>query len=135
MSHPSLSAHEPSASPGGSHDVAHAAHGSRRGYLTGFALAAILTIIPFWLVLGHVFASTQLTVILVLGLAAVQMVVHVVYFLHLDTRSENGWNMLAFIFTIVLVVIVLGASVWVMFNENANMMPMSPQYLHHQQGS
>jgi len=36
--------------------------------------------------------------------------------------------MMAFIFTIVLVVIVLGASIWVMYNENANMMPMSPQY-------
>ena len=60
----------------------------------------------------------------------VQILVHVVYFLHLDTRSEGGWNMLSFVFTIVLVVIVLGASIWVMYNENANMMPMSPQYQH-----
>jgi cytochrome o ubiquinol oxidase operon protein cyoD len=34
--------------------------------------------------------------------------------------------MLAFIFTVVLVVIVLGASIWVMYAENANMMPMAP---------
>jgi cytochrome o ubiquinol oxidase operon protein cyoD len=57
--------------------------------------------------------------------------VHIIYFLHLDVHSEDGWNMLAFIFTIVLVVIVLGASIWVMYNENTNMMPMSPQYHHH----
>jgi len=63
---------------------------------------------------------------LVLGLGAVQIVVHIVFFLHLDTRSEGGWNMLAFIFTVVLVVIVLGASIWVMYAENANMMPMAP---------
>ena len=134
MSHPSASTHEHGAPHDGGHD-AHSGHGSLRGYLTGFVLAAILTVIPFWLVMGHVIPSTQLTILLVLGLAAAQIVVHVVFFLHLDTKSENGWNMLAFIFTIVLVVIVLGASVWVMFNENANMMPMSPQYMHHQQGS
>ncbi|HEX7731522.1 MAG TPA: cytochrome o ubiquinol oxidase subunit IV [Rhodanobacter sp.] len=108
----------------------HASHGSLRSYLTGFALAAILTVIPFWLVMGHVFQSHWLTITLVLLLAVVQILVHVVYFLHLDTRSEGGWNMLSFVFTIVLVVIVLGASIWVMYNENANMMPMSPQYQH-----
>ncbi len=135
MTHPSLPVHEHGASRDGDHDAAHSNHGSLRGYLTGFVLAAILTIIPFWLVMGHVIESRQATILIVLGLAAVQIVVHMIYFLHLDTKSENGWNMLAFIFTIVLVVIVLGASVWVMYNENANMMPMSPQYMHHKQGS
>lgn len=108
----------------------HANHGSLRSYLTGFVLAVILTVIPFWLVMGHVFQSPWLTITLVLLLAVVQILVHVIYFLHLDTRSEGGWNLLSFIFTIVLVVIVLGASIWVIYNENVNMMPMSPQYQH-----
>jgi len=108
----------------------HANHGSLRSYLTGFVLASILTIIPFWLVMGHVFQSHWVTITVVLLLAIVQILVHVIYFLHLDTRSEGGWNMLSFVFTIVLVVIVLGASIWVMYNENTNMMPMSPQYQH-----
>ena len=120
MSHPSASGHD-------DHTL-HVHQGSLRGYLTGFVLAAILTIIPFWLVMGHVFDNRWLTITLVLLLAVVQIFVHTVYFLHLDTHSEGGWNMMAFIFTIVLVVIVLGASIWVMYNENANMMPMSPQY-------
>ncbi|HWU76024.1 MAG TPA: cytochrome o ubiquinol oxidase subunit IV [Rhodanobacter sp.] len=120
MSHPSASGHD-------DHTL-HVHQGSLRGYLTGFVLAAILTIIPFWLVMGHVFDSRWLTITIVLLLAVVQIFVHIVYFLHLDTHSEGGWNMMAFIFTIVLVVIVLGASIWVMYNENANMMPMSPQY-------
>ena len=105
----------------------HANHGSLRSYLTGFVLAAILTVIPFWLVMGHVFQSHWLTITIVLVLAIVQILVHVIYFLHLDTRSEGGWNMLSFIFTMVLVVIVLGASIWVMYNENSLMMPMSQQ--------
>ena len=129
MSHPSEATH---ANAGGQHEGhAQAGHGSLRSYLTGFVLAAILTIIAFWLVMARPIDSTTLTIIIVLGLAAVQIVVHMIFFLHLNTRSEQGWNMLAFIFTIVLVVIVLGASIWVMYNENANMMPMSPQYMHH----
>ena len=126
MNHPSSAGHAQIPGP----DL-HEHQGSLRGYLTGFLLAAILTVIAFWLVMGHVFASRELTIFTVLALAAVQIVVHMVYFLHLDTRSEDGWNMLALIFTVVLVGIVLGASIWVMYNENANMMPMSPQYQQH----
>jgi cytochrome o ubiquinol oxidase operon protein cyoD len=109
-------------------DPMHEHQGSLRGYLTGFVLAAILTVIPFWLVMGDVIANKQLLILAILALAVVQIFVHIVYFLHLDTRSESGWNMMAFIFTAVLVIIVLGASIWVMYAENANMMPMSSQY-------
>ena len=116
------------AMPHGNHDAMHEHHGSLRGYLTGFVLAAILTVIPFWLVMGHAIANQQVLILVILALAIVQIFVHIVYFLHLDTRSEAGWNMMAFIFTAVLVIIVLGASIWVMYAENANMMPMSQQY-------
>jgi cytochrome o ubiquinol oxidase operon protein cyoD len=97
--------------------------GSLRGYLTGFALAALLTIAAFWLVMGHVFESRTVTIFGVLALAVVQIAVHIRYFLHLDTHAEEGWNMLAFIFSAVLVIIVLGASIWVMYHEDQNMMP------------
>lgn len=120
MNHPSSSSL--AASPG--HDDAlHGHGGTLRGYLTGFVLAVILTIIPFWLVMGHVIDNRTVTIFIVLALAAIQICVHIVYFLHLDTRSEGGWNMLAFIFSAVLVIIVLGASIWVMYHENTNMMP------------
>ena len=109
-------------------------HASLKGYLTGFVLAAILTVIPFWLVMGHVIGDATVASAVILGLAAVQIVVHVVFFLHMDTTSEHGWNMLALIFTAVLVTIVLGASIWVMVTENANMMPMASQSLHHAMG-
>lgn len=129
MNHPSASGHDTPAGHGD--DALHVHQGSLRGYLTGFVLAAILTVIPFWLVMGHVLDSPWLTISIVLLFAIAQILVHIIYFLHLDVHSEDGWNMLAFIFTIVLVVIVLGASIWVMYNENTNMMPMSPQYHHH----
>ena len=61
---------------------------------------------------------------IIFALALVQIVVHVVCFLHLDTRSEGGWTLLAFLFTAVIVVLTIGGSIWVMFHLNSNMMPM-----------
>lgn len=103
-----------------------AAHGTLKSYATGFVLAAILTAIPFWLVMDRVIDSSRTTGLVILALAVVQIVVHIVFFLHMDTKSESGWNMLALIFTLVLVVITLSGSIWIMYHLNSNMMPMSP---------
>jgi cytochrome o ubiquinol oxidase operon protein cyoD len=46
-----------------------------------------------------------------------------VYFLHMNTRSEGGWTLLALLFTLMLVVIALSGSLWVMYHLNDNMMP------------
>lgn len=103
-----------------------AAHGSFKGYMTGFLLSVFLTAIPFWLVMGDVLPSKQATIVIILGFAVVQILVHMVFFLHMNTRSEGGWNMLALIFTLVLVVITLAGSLWVMYHMNSNMMPVTP---------
>jgi len=97
-----------------------------KGYLTGFLLSVLLTAIPFALVMGKVIASPNVTALVILAFAAVQIVVHMVYFLHMNARSEGGWNLLALIFTVVLVVITLSGSLWVMYHLNQNMMPPSP---------
>ena len=99
-------------------------HATVRGYVTGFVLSVILTAIPFWLVMGKVLPAGA-TAPVILGFAAVQVLVHMVYFLHMDAKSEGGWNMLALIFTLVLVVITLAGSLWVMYHMNTNMMPAS----------
>ncbi|RYY92774.1 MAG: cytochrome o ubiquinol oxidase subunit IV [Comamonadaceae bacterium] len=101
-------------------------HFSLKGYVAGFLLSAILTAIPFWLVMDKVITGSTATAVVILGFAIVQIVVHMVFFLHLDAKSEGGWNMLALIFTLVLVVIMLAGSLWVMHHLNTNMMPMSP---------
>lgn len=98
-------------------------HATVEGYLIGFFLSVLLTAIPFWLVMGNVMASPKVTAFVILGFAAVQMVVHMVYFLHLNTKVEGGWSLLALIFTAALVIIMLAGSIWVMYHLNTNMMP------------
>ena len=103
------------------------AHGSRRGYLTGFVLAVILTVIPFWLVMGEVLEDRTLTALVIFACAILQIFVHVYYFLHLDTRAEGGWSLISFVFTIVIVGIMISGSVWIMYHLNVNLMPMNVQ--------
>jgi len=114
---------------GHGHDV-YVTHYSTKDYITGFVLAAILTIIPFWLVMGNVLPPDT-TRWVVLGFAAVQLIVQMVYFLHLSSKSEGGWNMMALILTVVILVIVMSGSIWVMHHMNTNMMPgMGPTNTH-----
>jgi cytochrome o ubiquinol oxidase subunit IV len=104
------------------HAAGHA-HGSLRSYLIGFGLSVILTAIPFWLVMSGVLDSKQATALTIMVFAAAQIVVHMIFFLHMSARSENGWTMMALIFTLVIVVITLSGSLWVMYHLNVNMMP------------
>ena len=98
-------------------------HGTYKGYLIGFALSVVLTAIPFWLVMtGALPAAT--TGLIITAFAVVQIVVHMIFFLHMNHKSEGGWNMLALIFTLVIVVIAVAGSVWVMYHLNTNMMPV-----------
>jgi len=96
----------------GHHDDDHLhAHGSFKDYTIGFILSVILTAIPFWLVMTHQLAPGT-TKFVILGFAAVQVVVHMVYFLHMNSKSEGGWNMMALILTAILLFIVLTGSIW-----------------------
>jgi cytochrome o ubiquinol oxidase subunit IV len=77
-------------------------------------------------VIYNVFRDPRVGAVVILIFAFVQIVVHMVYFLHMNSKSEGGWTVLALIFTSVLVVITLTGSLWVMSHLDSNMMPMPP---------
>jgi cytochrome o ubiquinol oxidase operon protein cyoD len=100
-----------------------APHGTYRDYMTGFVLAVILTVIPFFLVMARPIPSPGYTAAIVLICALAQILVHMIYFLHMTPKAEDGWLLMSTIFTIVLVVIALAGSLWIVFHLNRNMMP------------
>lgn len=107
------------------HSAAKHAHatsqGSIKSYLIGFVLSLLLTGIPFWAVMTHQLdKATTLGVVLVL--AIVQVVVHLKYFLHLDFSKEGKLNTFSFLFTAMIIVMVVGLSVWIIYSANAMMM-------------
>lgn len=114
----------------GHHEQDDGNHGTLKEYAIGFVLSVILTAIPFWLVMAKVFDKSSTTAMVVLGFAAVQVIVHMVYFLHMNGKSEGGWTLLSTLFTLVLLVIIMAGSIWVMYHMNVNMMPSMGNDVH-----
>jgi len=108
------------------HDAA-AFHATTKDYVIGFLLSVVLTAIPFWLVMSGAIADKSTTGLIIMAFAAVQVVVHMIYFLHMNGKIEGGWNLMAALFTILLVAIILAGSAWVMFHLNYNMMSDMPK--------
>ena len=92
-----------------------------KSYLTGFVLALILTVIPFALVATRSLPKSS-TLIIIGVAAAVQILVHLRYFLHMDLKSTPRENILAIAFAAILIFIMVGGSYWIMFDLHHRMM-------------
>ena len=106
-------------------------HSTFSGYMIGFVLSVILTAIPFWLVMNNVITDRTVAILVLGGLAVVQIIAHMVYFLHMNGKVEGGWTLLSTIFTVVFVAIAVAGTLWVMFHMNTNMMPGHMEHVNH----
>lgn len=112
------------------HQAFHRGHGepdillSRRDYLVGFLLSALLTAGSFWLVMSGALHDAGRTIIAIMVLAVAQILVQTAFFLHVNRRSEGGWTLVAMVFTAVLLLILISGSLWIMYHLNTNMMSM-----------
>ena len=98
-----------------------AGHGSYKSYAIGFILSVILTVIPFCLVMYPTLPKS-ITLLIVLAFAIVQVLVHLVYFLHLDRSAAQRNNVIAFVFAAIVIVLLVGLSLWIMFSIHTFMM-------------
>lgn len=96
-------------------------HGNTQSYLVGFVLSVILTAIPFWMVMAEPF-SKGVTYVTILIFAVVQIIVHLKYFLHLNFSEQGKLDTYSFMFAALIIVMVVGLSVWVIYASNAMMM-------------
>jgi cytochrome o ubiquinol oxidase operon protein cyoD len=87
------------------------------------AMATILTIASFWAAQTHLIYGPGVPFALA-TLAIAQMGVHLVFFLHISTGPDNTNNVLALAFGIMIVMLVVGGSLWIMQHLNHNMPPM-----------
>ena len=104
-----------------SHDSHDSSHGSVKSYAIGFILSVILTLIPFGLVMYPTLPKS-ITLMIVLAFAVIQVLVHLVYFLHLDRSKEQRENVIAFVFAGLVILLLVGLSVWIMFSIHTFMM-------------
>ena len=94
---------------------------SLRSYAAGYLLAIVLTGVSFALVMSGA-ASRPVTLWVISGAAVLQSLAHVHYFLHLDLSSSARWNALALVFTVFVMAIFIGGTIWIMCDLNFRMM-------------
>jgi cytochrome o ubiquinol oxidase operon protein cyoD len=97
-------------------------HGAMQSYVIGFLLSLLFTFIPYIMVVNQTFTGTKLLITIV-GFALVQLIIQVVFFLHIGRGPKPNWNLYFFVSTIGIVVFVVGGSIFIMNNLHYNMSP------------
>lgn len=97
-------------------------HGTSLSYVIGFVLSLIFTIIPYHLVVNNVLSGNSL-LLAILGIAIIQMFIQIFFFLHLGRGPKPFYNIVFFFATAGLIIIVVGASVFIMENLYRTMSP------------
>jgi len=90
-------------------------------YSAGFAFAVILTVMSFVVAQTDLLWPPGIPVGLVV-LAFAQIGVHLVFFLHMGTGTDNTNNIIALTYGVWIVFLVLAGSCWIMINLSTNMM-------------
>ena len=97
-------------------------HGDLKTYGWGFGISLALTCLSFAAVMsgmvprGMIFPA-------ITCLAVAQLLVQVIFFLHLGTAPEQRSTALILLLTVALIMVIVFLSLWVMHNANINMMP------------
>lgn len=112
-----------------------AGQGTFLTYTIGFLISLELTIGAYLLVIHHSFGSGRL-ILAIIGLAIAQLLVQLVFFLHLGRESKPRWNLVALSFAVTVVLILVIGSLWIM--NHLDYSHMTPQqtntYIIHDEG-
>jgi cytochrome o ubiquinol oxidase operon protein cyoD len=114
--------------------------GTLKSYIAGFIASIVLTLAAYFAVVHpeyfHLPTSTAILVA-ILALAILQLIVQMLFFLHVGSEPGRNWKLTVFFSTLSLVLIIVIGSIWIMNHLNYNMMA-SPtemnQYIQDQQG-
>jgi cytochrome o ubiquinol oxidase operon protein cyoD len=124
MTQPSIASNETAHVTPGTHDGQ--GHGSLRGYLVGYLVATLLTIASFLAAGTDALTPSSVTADITV-LAIAQMLVHLIFFLHISTSPNQRTNILAFAVALLIVSMIVAGSLWIMSHLHSNMMPVDPQ--------
>ncbi|NIE80471.1 cytochrome o ubiquinol oxidase subunit IV [Asaia sp. As-1742] len=86
------------------------------GYIIGLVLALLLSAIPFvGVMLGLLPRPSLIWIIALLGLA--QVVVHFRFFLHIDLSRSHRDDLQLVLFSLLIVILMVGGTLWVLGNQ------------------
>ena len=105
-------------------------HGSLKSYAIGFIACLLLTTLSFFLVITKPFAVAHVIYALV-GLALLQAIIQLIFFLHVGQEAKPRWNTLIFYFMVLVLLIIVLGSLWIMHDLDERMMSNMPMGMTH----
>ena len=106
--------------------------GLLKSYIIGFLLSVVFTLCAYYPVMLHVnshhlFPTHEIIIPIIMILAFAQLIVQLLFFLHLGRESQPRWNLIMLISFVSVIFIMVVGSLWIMNHLNYNMSPMQMQ--------
>lgn len=103
-------------------DLHHGWYSSAKPLFFGFVLSLIFLIASYVLVAGRLFENAILMPAILI-FAGLQAIVQLIWFMHLGIEDKPRWNLISFLFLVGIIIVVIGGSIWIMYNLDYNVMP------------
>jgi cytochrome o ubiquinol oxidase subunit IV len=97
-------------------------HGTAKSYVIGFVLSLIFTFIPYYIVVNDILHGDALLAT-ILSIGVIQMIIQIVFFLHLGRERKPRWQLYFFVGTVCAILVVVGGSWFIMKHLHYNMTP------------
>lgn len=91
-----------------------------KSYLTGYMLSVALTLLAFGMIALHVTLTAFMLTAVLIFLAIVQLCIQLFFFLHVGRGADRHWNAAALVFALFVVFMLVGGTLWIMSNLQAN---------------
>ncbi len=98
-------------------------------YIIGFILSLFLTFAAYFTVVlkGQLNLTIELVITIILIFAVAQLLVQLFFFLHMGQEQKPRYNMAVFIAFSGMILLIIIASIWIMYHLNYNMTPIEMQ--------
>jgi cytochrome o ubiquinol oxidase subunit IV len=97
-------------------------HGTYRSYAIGFIVSILLTAASFSIVAAKILSGKAL-IYTIIGLALIQAIFQLLFFLHLGQEAKPRWETVVFYFMILVLLIVAIGTLWIIYDLNNRVMP------------
>lgn len=94
---------------------------SLRSYLIGFISSLFITLSAYFLARNHLLTKPYMIILLAV-LALSQFMIQLIYFLHVGQEFSPRLKLIVMSFMIMIVIILVGGSIWIMHNLNGRVM-------------
>ncbi len=98
-------------------------------YIKGYIASMAITGLAFYLAMNYSVKEPEV-ILSIVGLALVQLIVQLRFFIHLDHETGVKWNKVIFSFMALVVFVIVAGSLWIMFNLDYHH-EMTPQETEH----